>query len=106
MSNPILYNVTVHVENDIVDEWLDWMIQKHIPDVMKTDCFISYQLSKVLHESNDGSVSYAIQYKVDSMKTLHKYQVQYAPQLQKEHSDKFGQKCLAIRTLLELIQAK
>jgi len=38
------------------------------------------------------------------MKDLHNYQVNYSPSLQKKHSDKYGKKVVAFRTLLEKLE--
>ncbi len=35
----ILYNVTVALDPAIETEWLAWMQQEHIPEVMATGCF-------------------------------------------------------------------
>lgn len=100
-SNPILYNVTVHVDNTVEKDWVEWMQSKHIPDVINTGCFLGAQFNKILHESEDGSASYAIQYKLESMQHFEKYNSEFAQPLQKEHIERYGQKCIAIRTLLE-----
>jgi len=102
----ILYNVTVHVEASVEEEWKDWMMHKHIPDVMATGKFTRYYFNKVLHQSEDGSSSYAIQYHCPSMDQLNAYQKEDAPALQAEHIEKYQQKCLAFRTLLEVIDTK
>ena len=44
----IFYNVTVIIDDSILDEWKSWMIETHIPDVMATGAFESYQLTKVI----------------------------------------------------------
>ena len=36
----ILYNVTIKVDHDIHDEWMEWMKQTHIPQVLETGLFI------------------------------------------------------------------
>lgn len=98
----IIYNVTVNIENDVHDEWLNWMKNEHIPDVMKTNCFIENKICKVLVEEEQGT-TYSIQYTTTDMATLEKYQREYAPRLQKEHSDRFANKFVAFRTLLEVV---
>lgn len=98
----IIYNVTVNIENDVHDEWLNWMKNQHIPDVMKTNCFIDNKICKVLVEEEQGT-TYSIQYTTQDMATLEKYQREYAPRLQKEHSERFANKFVAFRTLLEVV---
>lgn len=98
----ILYNVTLNVEEGIHEEWQAWMIEKHIPDVMATGMFLDYQMCKLISHQEQG-VTYAIQYRCKDMKTLHNYQTNHAPELQKEVIEKYADKCVAFRTLLEVI---
>lgn len=35
----IVYNVTTKVELSIAEEWLTWLKDEHIPDLIKTGCF-------------------------------------------------------------------
>ena len=32
----ILYNVTVNIDTDVEEDWIEWMKETHIPEVMKT----------------------------------------------------------------------
>lgn len=98
----IIYNVTVNIEIDVHEEWLQWMKEKHIPDVMSTGFFIENKICKVLVEEEQG-VTYSVQYTAKSMNDLQEYQRVHAPRLQKEHSDKFPNKFVAFRTLLEVL---
>ncbi|MEM9821038.1 MAG: DUF4286 family protein [Bacteroidota bacterium] len=98
----ILYNVTVKIDKEVHDDWLKWMQEIHIPDVMKTGLFLENKLCKILHEDPDG-ISYAIQYYCQDMKTLHRYQVHHAQRLQAEHTERYKDKYVAIRTLMEVL---
>lgn len=98
----IVYSVTVCVEENVHEEWLNWMKTKHIPDVMQTGYFESYAILKVLSKRDgDEGVSYNLQYKCESMAKLHQYQINCAAALQKEHTEKYNDKAVAFRTLLE-----
>lgn len=98
----IIYNVTVKLEKAIHEEWLNWMKTKHIPDVMATGYFLENRLFRILIDEDDG-VSYSIQYSCANMLDLQEYQSKHAPALQKEHIDKFRNKFVAFRTLLEQV---
>jgi len=98
----IIYNVTVNIENDVREEWLNWMKTVHIPDVMATGYFIENRICKVLVDEEQGT-TYSIQYTAASMKELEDYQRLQAPRLQKEHSDRYANKSVAFRTLLEVV---
>jgi hypothetical protein len=97
----LLYNVTVGVDKDIEREWLQWMKGKHIPDVMRTGMFVKSQIFKVLHDQDDGTVSYSVQYFAETIDQIQQYLEVYAPMLIEEHRQKFLNKHVAFRTLLE-----
>lgn len=97
----VIYNVTVSVDEDICEEWLTYMKELHIPDVMKTGQFIESKISKVIgHE--EGGKTYAVQYLCANMETYDKYKNDFAPNLQADHTKKFGTKTAAFRTLLHV----
>ena len=48
--------------------------------------------------------TYAISYTCESMKELHHYQVNFAPELRKKHLERYGKKVVAFRTLLEVVK--
>ena len=98
----IIYNVTVKVNNEIHEEWLNWMRHKHIPDVMNTDLFIKYDLFKIINDDKDG-ITYAIQYFCKNMNDLYLYSKNYAKSLQEEHTNKYKDRFSAFRTIMEKV---
>lgn len=97
-----IYNVTVNISDDVHTEWLKWMREIHIPDVMKTGCFIDNRLVKVLYVEDEGH-TYSIQYTFLEMEDIENYNKNFAPKLQAEHAAKFKDKYAAFRTLLQVI---
>jgi hypothetical protein len=101
----IIYNVTIKIAAEAAEEWLQWMSSKHIPDVMATGSFSSYQINKVIsHQEQDDDPTFAIQYTCADMATLHQYHVKHAPALQEEHTQRYKDQFVAFRTLLEVIE--
>jgi predicted dinucleotide-binding enzyme len=99
----ILYNVTVSIDDSVHDEWVEWMKEVHIPDVMNTGKFIEYKFNKVLSGDEEGGQTYAIQYLAPDEKAFHEYEAHHAPTLQEEHRRKFEGKFQAFRTLMRVI---
>ncbi len=99
----ILYNVTINIHESVHDQWMQWMQEKHIKDVLATGKFTSARMVKVLVEEEMGGTTYSIQYTTDSKETLQNYYEQDAPTLREEGNRLFGDKMLAFRTELELI---
>lgn len=100
----IIYNVTINLEEEIHTDWLTWMKNKHIPDVMNTGYFLESKIAKVLTTQEDETGhTYAIQYTCNSMNDLKEYQKKYAKKLQQEHTNRYKGKFVAFRTLLEIV---
>ncbi|MBL4704270.1 MAG: DUF4286 family protein [Flavobacteriales bacterium] len=99
----IIYSVTVKVDSEVEADWLQWMQNVHIPDVMNTGFFLENKMSRVIGETEEGT-SFNIQYICESMKSLHQYQVKDAQRLQVEHTQRYEGKFVAFRTLLEVLE--
>ncbi|MBT3647331.1 MAG: DUF4286 family protein [Flavobacteriales bacterium] len=99
----IIYNVTVKIDNDVHDDWLEWMKDIHIPQVLETGYFEGNLMAKVLVDDDDG-VTYSIQYRCLDMKRLEEYYESHAPRLQKDHAERYKDKFVAFRTLLEVVE--
>jgi hypothetical protein len=99
----IIYNVTVSIDPAIHEEWLTWMISKHIPDVMQTGCFLENKILRLQQTAENEGITYAFQYTLNSISDLEHYQANFAPQLQAEHSQRYKDKFVAFRTILEVV---
>jgi hypothetical protein len=99
----IIYNVTVSVEESIKTDWLNWMKTEHIPEVMAAAVFTKAQINRVIVQG-DSNNTFAIAYTCPSMKDLHQYQVNFAAGLQEKHLARYGDKAVAFRTIMEVIE--
>ena len=99
----IIYNVTINIHESVHDQWLSWMQQKHINEMLATGKFSSAKIVKVLIEEEMGGTTYSVQYTTDSKATLERYYDEDAPRMREEGQRLFGDKMLAFRTELELI---
>ena len=99
----IIYNVTINIDESVHDQWLKWMQQKHINDMLATGKFSSARMVRVIIEEPMGGTTYSVQYTTDSRETLQKYYDEDAPRLREEGLSLFADKMLAFRTELELI---
>jgi len=97
-----IYNVTINRCNCSHDEWLKWMREVHIPDVMSTGCFVDSRMLKILNVEDEGT-TYSVQYTFLNMSDIEEYKAKHGPRLQKDALDKFKDKFVAFRTLLEIV---
>ncbi len=99
----IIYNVTVKVSPEINDDWKAWMKGVHIPEVMATGLFTEKKFCRLLLQDETDGITYTIQYFCRSLGDLQRYQGSHAPDLKMKHLDRYGDKALAFRTVLEVI---
>ncbi len=100
----ILYSVTINVEDSIHDEWVKWMQQEHIPEVMETECFGSAEMFRIVSPEPEEGTTYCIQYMAGDISDYERYQIEHAAILQTKHKDKFGKKFTAVRTVMESME--
>ncbi|MCX2573328.1 DUF4286 family protein [Pedobacter sandarakinus] len=97
-----LYNVTLILEDAAAAEWLQWMQEVHLPEVMATGLFVSNRLLKVVDSPNEGT-TYCAQYVAESLENYNTYKEVHAPALQEKLNAKFQNRFVAYRTLMEFI---
>ena len=97
----ILYNVTVKVDPDIEQDWLRWMKEEHIPEVMETGLFLDHRFLRMESEEAAPGNTYAIQYWLNNMDDFIRYQNDFAAALQAKHSERYKDKYVAFRTLIK-----
>ena len=98
----ITYSVTVSIEPATEQEWLDWMQRVHVPDVLRAGCFSECRIGKAL-ETEGAEPTYVLQYRCASLADYERYREQFAPALQKDHTDRYAGRFRASRQLLEEI---
>ncbi|MBK9338435.1 MAG: DUF4286 family protein [Lewinellaceae bacterium] len=99
----LLYNVTVTIDLDVHEDWLRWMRETHIPDVMATGMFRSWRMSRMIGHEHEDSEIYSMQYLVEDMEHLRRYMDVFAPDLQRQHQQRYEGKYAAFRTVMEVV---
>lgn len=98
----ILYNVTIHVEPEIEQDWLIWMKNVHIPEVLQTGCFAEHKFLRLLNEAPEATgITYAVQYFTTGVDRLEQYLNEFAPELRQKQHDRYENRLIAFRTFLE-----
>lgn len=97
-----IYNVTTNIDESVAGEWVEWMKNEHIPEVIATGCFSECRLCRIIAESAGGK-SYSAQYIFPNLSTYHRYQTQFASALKAKTEAKFGGKMAAFRTVMEIL---
>lgn len=97
----ILYNITMNVDLRIEREFLRWMKDVHVPDVMATGLPVTSNVLKLLTEIDNGGTTYTFQYWFQTMEDFVTYQSLHQPLLQQQVADRYADRYASFRTLLE-----
>ena len=97
-----IYNVTVNIQEEVHDDWVEWMKKEHIPDMLKTGKFIKALMTKVLVNEEMGGITYSVQYTAKDREMLERYHKEDAENLRSK-TRAFEGKFVAFRTELEVI---
>jgi hypothetical protein len=100
----VVYNVTVNVERQVADAWLQWLLQEHIPEIMKTNCFTGYRVVRLLEIDDSEGPTYAIQYDAESKADYNRYMELHAATMRQKSFDKWGEQFIAFRSLMEVVK--
>ena len=103
MNSGILYNITMQVEKAVVNDWLSWIQQEHIPGMMGTGCFIKHQLLKLMNEDFDEEQTYALQYFASTIYKFNQFEQNFLAQELKKISDKWNTRVMFFTTTMEIV---
>ncbi len=98
-----IYNVTTQLAWAIHNDWLKWMQEVHIPEVVATGCFTHHRMVRVLEIDETEGPTYAVQYFTDTIESYRRYITQYAPKLRQDGLKHWGDACISFRSLMEVL---
>ncbi len=98
-----IYNVTTNIDDSVHQEWLQWMQETHIPDMIATGKFTEAKIVKVLVEEEMGGQTYSVQYVTDSKATIKAFHQEDANRLKRDVLVKFADKIVSFETELQII---
>lgn len=99
-----VYNITTKVDHSILTEWIQWQKEIHIPEIMASQLFTEYRFYQLLGHDDEGGKNFVIQFLANSRADYEAYQEQFATQIQKRATQRWGNKTASFRTLLQNVQ--
>ena len=99
-----IYNVTTKVHQSIAHDWLCWIQEEHIPDLIATGCFSSAGILQLLETDDTEGPTFAVQYRAESKSQYNLYVEKYAAIMRQKSFDKWGDKVIGFRSLMQVIQ--
>jgi Domain of unknown function (DUF4286) len=99
----IIYNVTTKVNWAIHDEWLQWMRQQHVPQILKTGCFFESRILRLLETDDEDGPTYAVQYHAFGVENYHTYIEHYAAAFRQDARELWGDQIISFRSVMEVL---
>lgn len=99
----IIYNVTTKVDHTVATAWLNWLTTEHIPDIIATGCFTHATVLHLLEVDDTEGVTYAVQYHTTEKSLYDRYLQQFAGNMRAKAMEKWGDKFIAFRSLMEVV---
>jgi hypothetical protein len=100
----IVYNITFKVDQEICEEWMQWQMNEHIPEIISTNLFSSFKFFQLLDQNDEDGPTYVIQYFADNKINYDHYIKFHAPALIEKSLKKWGNKFIAFKTLMKSVQ--
>lgn len=99
----IIYNVTIKVDPVIANDWLKWLNDEHIPDILATGCFTKARVFHLLEMEESDGPTYSVQYEAANKGDYERYLSSFATDMRKKATDKWHNQFIAFRSVLELV---
>jgi hypothetical protein len=99
----IIYNITFHIEERIVNEYLDFLKKEYIPAATKSRVLKHPKLCKILAQTDDACLSYSLQFQVENTNIFNDWYQRTGNELQTRIIQHFSDKVLGFTTLLEVL---
>ena len=95
----VLYFVWINVDPEIENDWVKYIDNTHIPDVLKTNYFLSARRAKAMEGKVPGT--HLVIFECKDKKNFDLYLKNDAERLRKDHTDHFGSKISSTRYIFE-----
>ncbi len=98
----IIYNVTVKIDAEAADEWVKWMKEEHMPELMNTGLFTDSRLCRLLEQDETEGRTYTAQYFCNTIEDYNSYIDNHAQHMRDKGFTRFGNRFMAFRTVMEV----
>ena len=99
----IVYIITIKIDPAIETSWIQWQQQEHIPDIMASGQFSHYKMFRLLEQDDAEGMTFVVQYFAPTLDNYYRYIEEYAPVLKQKAFDKWGDRFIAFRTVMQVV---
>ncbi|MFO0414738.1 MAG: DUF4286 family protein [Bacteroidota bacterium] len=99
-----IYNVTVKIDPTIEADWIKWMKEEHIPEVLATGKFFESRFVRLIDVDESEGPTFAAQYTARTKEDYEDYISHFSPELRKKGLDRWGNLFIAFRTVMQVVE--
>ena len=99
----IVYNITIQVSWEIAEEWLIWLQEDQIPEIMATNFFDDYKMYRLLDLEESEGPTFTIQFYTSSLERYKRYAADYASILREKSFARWADQFIAHHTYMQLV---
>lgn len=98
-----IYNVTTNVSETVIEDWLVWMKETYIPEMIGTGCFTGAKLSRVMVQEEMGGKTFSTQYTVKNKEIFKEFYLTHVAIMNAKVEKKFSGNYVQFQTELEVL---
>lgn len=98
-----VFNVTTQVSHSVSEEWMQWLKEIQLPEIMLSKCFSDFQIYKLLGHDETQGLTFVIQFFVESKESYENFIQNYAEVFRQNSITKWGNEMPSFETLLQKV---
>ncbi|MFR9165268.1 MAG: DUF4286 family protein [Dysgonomonas sp.] len=100
----LIYNTTFHVEDEVQEQFVDFIRNVYIKEAMRTDMLSDPRFTKIHPQHEQNGNSFSLQFKVEDQEVLNLWQSVLGNKLHKIIISEFGGRVMGFVTLMDEIE--
>ena len=98
-----VYNVSTKVSLHILNDWLPWQKEEHIPEILQTGLFSRFEFYQLLEQDDEEGNTYILQLYTVTEENYHRYIREFAEGLREKANKKWGYDIINFKTLMKVV---
>lgn len=99
----IICNTTYNVDSSVVDQWICWVKETYVPQIMKLGFFLENQLARVMVDEQMGGATFCLQFTAQDMDVYANFESNHVANYDAMLLKKYNGKVVMFRTLMEIV---
>lgn len=99
----LILNITTKVMHEIEKDWLQWMKDVWMKEMMATGLFSECRFCKLMDNDDEEGLMYVTQFYCDTMENYNTFVDEQDERLRQLGHQQFGNSFISFRTIMEII---